>query len=101
MIYGFEFQLARDGAPLGWFRVQGAGGLFGDGSLYQFDDGKPVGHIRLLRLQTRLKAKCDAMVRAEGAALVLVDPDAAPADRYRWIDGPLRVTGVRVLGGAG
>jgi hypothetical protein len=91
-VYGFEFALSRAGESLGWHRVQGHGGLFGDGCLYRFDNGgEPSG--KLLR---RLRGECARMVQSEGYALVLVDPDAAPSERHTKLKG-VEVTDIRPL----
>ena len=92
--YGFEYALSREGEPLGWHRVMGHGGYFGDGCLYQFAPGKKPG-AEILR---RLKVKCARMVRDEGEALVLVDPDASPSERHKRLEG-VQVDDIRPLFG--
>jgi len=93
-VFGFEYGLARMGeGDLGWYRVMGHGGFFGDGCLYQFADGSEPS----FETMCRLKARCARMVQDEGYALVLVDPDAEPSKRFRKLKG-VKVTNIRILG---
>ena len=93
-VHGFEYALTDEesGEDLGFHRVMGAGGYFGDGCLYQFTNGRRPTE-KVLDTLTR---RCDRMVREDGEALVLANPDVFPPERHRKLKG-VRVTGIRVV----
>lgn len=80
-INGFEFLVERSDGSRTWERIQGAGGLVGDGTLYQFDDGSEPTAVHCAALLSRARqVVCDG-------ARILLDPDAPPAERFATIHG--------------
>lgn len=80
-ITGFEFLVERPDGSRAWERIHGAGGLVGDGTLYQFAGGSQPTAVHCAALLSRARR-----VVRDGAR-ILLDPDAPPARRYTTIHG--------------
>lgn len=81
-VEGFEFKV-RDGGKTRWVRIQGRGGLLGDGTLAGIADRQRHGNpTHIGEIKRKLLTQARKQYQQDGDVLVLRDENAPPAKRF-------------------